>query len=137
MIGASAIAVAAAGFRRPPAGASGFELVDQSGSAGFTDVAALRVSISGGAWQTIAAAGLTLARNPTDPQRITVSGFASNAAALSARWHYEQEWPSEPYAPTQIAALWFRRASGPRPVNPAMPGLAVSQTDFANPVQTT
>ncbi|MCW3784528.1 hypothetical protein [Defluviimonas salinarum] len=112
-----------------------FELVDEAGSAAFTSVSALRVSIQGGPWQTIAAAGLTLARTAAD--EITVSGFASNADALSARWHYQQQQPGEPYSEANsVAAIWARRVGGPTPANPTMPGVPLAATPHNNPVVT-
>lgn len=139
MIGAFGLALAAAGQRRaaasPPAGFS-FELLDEAGLSTFTSVPALRVSINSGPWQTIAAAGLTLARTAGD--EITVSGFASPADALSARWHYEQEQPGEPYsAQNSVSALYARRVGGPAPVNPGLPGVAVCATPAGQPVLTT
>lgn len=117
-------------------GGAAFELLDEAGLASFTDVPALRVSINSGAWQTIAAAGLTLSRTAAD--EITVSGFASPADALSARWHYEQEQPGEPYsAANSVSALWARKPGGPAPVNPGQPGIAVCATKALTPVITT
>jgi hypothetical protein len=113
-----------------------FELVDEVGSAAFTSIPALRVQINGGAWQTIAAAGLTLSRTAAD--EVTVIGFASNADALSAKWHYQQEQPGEPYsAQDSVDAIYAKRVGGPVPANTAMPGLPISATVENNPVSTT
>lgn len=120
----------------PPPSLFSFELLNEAGSANITDAPGLRVSINNGAWQTLAAAGLTISR--TAANKLTVAGFANDAAALSARWHYEQQQPNEPYdAPGAISGLYARRVNGPYVANANQPGHAISATKSSSPVQTT
>ena len=140
MIGAMALVSATAGHRRVQGGIQpslfSFELLDETGLSTFTDIPALRVRIQGGAWQTLAAAGLTLSR--TAANEVTVTGFASSADALSAEWHYEQQQPGEPYsAANSISAIYARRVGGPQPANTTMPGIPLSATPYNTPVVTT
>jgi hypothetical protein len=115
---------------------SNLELVDETGATTFTTVPNLRVKVGAGAWQTPAAAGLTLAR--TAAGKITVSGFANLAAGQSAQWHYEQQIPGEPNSASGVRnALMVRNTTGGNPINSGLVGHPVSATDAANPVATT
>lgn len=122
-----------------------FALLDEDGSSAFTSVPNLRVSLDGGTtWLPLgtgAAAGLTLAVDPSDPGALLVSGFTGDQAA-TALWHYLQEIPGEPAsAPTNITddipTLYFRRVGGPAPVNASLPGMTVAATALSAPVGVT
>lgn len=122
----------------PPAAAYDFELLDSTGSAAFSDLPTMRVSINGGAWQTLSAAGLSLARDPGDPKKVVVSGFASTSDAANSRFHIERQQPGEPNSgANELFALWAKAVSGPAPVNAGQPGLPIAATDHYNPVVTT
>lgn len=118
-----------------------FEILNEAGSATITNVPNLRISLNGGTlWTTLAAAGLTVARDGTD--KLRVSGFADTATRDAALFHYEQQLPGEPNsAPSATAAnlpaLYFRRLGGPAPVNTTLPGMTVSATRVAAPIGVT
>ena len=70
-----------------------FTLVNEQGSATITeaDMAGLRIRINGGAWQTLTAAGLTLAYTAGD---LVVSGLTGSETSVEL--HFEQQQPGEP-----------------------------------------
>jgi len=113
MIGAMALVSATAGHRRVQGGIQpslfSFELLDETGLSTFTDIPALRVRIQGGAWQTLAAAGLTLYQNGCERGH---SSPASRRAPMRCplTWHYEQQQPGEPYTCCQLHICDLRPA---------------------------
>lgn len=118
-----------------------FELVDLAGSTTITSVPNMRVSLdSGTTWQTLAAAGLTISREPNGKE-LRVTGFASNAVRDAALFHYEQRLPQEPNNDrnglTPVAALVARATSGQVPLNTNMPGIQISATVRSSPVGVT
>jgi len=127
-----------------------FTLVNEQGSATITeaDMAGLRISINGGAWQTLTAAGLTLAYTAGD---LVVSGLTGSETSVEL--HFEQQQPGEPYSAvdtvgtanttgTSIKSVYLRHATGPRPALGAvtdnlLPGLPLVSTRQSVPVVAT
>jgi hypothetical protein len=126
-----------AGTAPVTAAALGFELLNESGSATITAVPNLRVSLDGGAtWLTLAAAGLTIARDGTD--RLRVAGFASTAARNAALFHYEQRlWEEPNNAINTLAGLFARRIGDTGPALSVLPGMPISATVATAPVGVT
>lgn len=123
-----------------------YTLVDEQGSAAIAAIPALRVRINGGAWQTLAAAGLTVSIVSGKPR---IAGFTGSET--SVEFHFEQQQGTvEPYsAPdtvasanttgTSINSIYARHATGPRPalgsVTPnLLPGLPIVSTRKSIPV---
>ena len=125
-----------------------FTLVNEQGSATITSVPGLRVRINGGAWQTLAAAGLTVSYTGGN---LDVAGFTG--AETSIEWHFEQQQTGEPYSAvdtvgtanttgTSISSLYTRHTTGPRPnlgmvTANLLPGLPIVSTRQNSPVVTT
>lgn len=117
-----------------------FTLVNEQGSTTIvaSDVPELFVSINGGAYQTLTAAGLTLTMTGGSP---VITGFANPAHSRS--YTYEPG-TTEPYwqadtvvgadtTGTTIKTLWARNVSGVRPALGAVtanfcPGLPIAPT---------
>lgn len=115
-----------------------FELLSADGSTTITSVPNLRVSLNGGAWQTLSDAGLTVSRS-SDGAGLEVTGFADATARDTARFTYEQEIPGEPSSArvtlaNNLPAIYFRRVSGPAPWNTSIPGMTVSASRANGPI---
>ena len=122
-----------------------FTLDNEAGSATITALSALRVRINGGAWQTLSAAGLTIAYSGGN---LDVSGFTGSETSIE--FHFEQEQTGEPYSAqdtvgtanttgTSISSLYARHATGPRPnlgmvTANLLPGLPIVSTRQNVPV---
>lgn len=121
-----------------------FTLYNEAGSAVITAMPALRVRINGGAWQTLAAAGLTIANTPSATDKLRVSGLTG--AETSVEFHFEQQQTGEPYSAvdtvgtanttgTSISSIYARHStSGKAPVVPLLPGIPIAPTRAAIPV---
>lgn len=123
-----------------------YTLVNEQGSATITaaDMPELQVSINLGAWQTLTAAGLTLAYTGG---KLKISGLTG--AETSVRLRFEDNG-IEPYSAqdtvvtanttgTSIKSVYVRHATGPRPalgsVTPnLLPGLPIVATRAGIPV---
>lgn len=125
-----------------------FTLVNEAGSATITSVPGLRVRINGGAWQTLAAAGLTVSYTGGN---LDVAGFTGSETSIE--FHFEQQQTGEPYSAvdtvgtanttgTSISSLYTRHTTGPRPnlgmvTANLLPGLPVVSTRQNVPVVAT
>lgn len=123
-----------------------YTLVNEQGSATITaaDMPELQVSINLGAWQTLTAAGLTLAYTAG---KLKVSGLTG--AETSVRFRFEDNGV-EPYSAvdtvatadttgTSIKSVYVRHATGPRPALGSvtanlLPGLPLVATKSGQPV---
>jgi len=111
-----------------------FTLYNESNSPTITDFPAMRVSIDNGAWQTLAAASLTISQSANGV--LTVAGFGGGVT--SARFHVEREQPGEPFnANNSVDAIYARPTAGPAPQNTDIPGWPLSDTAHATPVVVT
>lgn len=122
-----------------------FTFVDEQGSSTITAWPALRVRINGGAQQTLAAAGLTIAYTAGD---LIVYGYTG--LETSVEYHVEQQQQGEPYSAvdtvgtanttgTSISSIHARRVSGPIPALGAvtpnlLPGIPIVATRQNIPV---
>lgn len=123
-----------------------FSLVNEQGSAVITAIPAMRVQINGGAWQTLAAAAISVS---VVSGKLRLSGFTG--AETSVLFHYEQQQgTNEAYnavdtvatantTGTSINAIYAIHATGPKPVLGAvtpnlLPGLPLVSTRQNIPV---
>lgn len=115
-------------------------LVNEAGSTTITSMSALRVSINLGAWQTLAAAGLTISVVSGD---LVVAGFSG--LETSIRFHFEQQQTGEPYSAqdtvgtanttgTSISSIYVQHATGPKPALTLLPGIPIVDTLASTPV---
>lgn len=125
-----------------------FSLVNEAGSATITALPGLRVRVNGGAWQTLAAAGLTISYSGGN---LDVAGFTGTETSIE--FHFEQQQAGEPYSAvdtvatanttgTSISSIYTRHATGPRPALGAitdnlLPGLPIVSTRQNIPVVAT
>jgi hypothetical protein len=113
-----------------------FEVRDETNSTTLTDWPSLRVSIDGGAWQTLAAAGLTVTGFDAATNEIIISGLSGTETSISV--HNKQEQPGEPFsAAGSINDLYIRRTGDAGPANTHLPGLPINATRDGIPVEAT
>lgn len=106
-------------------------LYNEAGTTSITTVPALRVRINGGAWQTLAAAGLSISQPSNGVLQVT--GLAGTESSIE--WAFEHEQPGEPYnVQGTVSAIYVR--SGTAPANTSLPGIPLAATRFENPVVT-
>jgi len=117
-----------------------FELFNTDGTTTITNstLPNMRVSLNGGTtWQSLTAAGLTLARH-IDGDKLVVSGWASNAIRDAALFHFEQALPEEPNnASTVRTGLFASRVGDAGPANIDLAGMSVSATVYNLPIGVT
>lgn len=105
-------------------------LLNESGANTITAADGLRVSINNGPWQTLPDAGLTISQSADGV--LTVSGFS---AGDTKRFHYEQEWPGEPYSAVgAVDALYVAGTATPSPALTGFPGMTLTPTKHDQPV---
>ena len=110
-----------------------FSLYNEAGALA-ADIPGMRVSINGGAYQTLAAAGLTLVAYNTTTREIEFSGMPGGVT--SCHVVYEQEQPGEPYgANGTVAGTYVRGAI--TPANTALPGVSLAPTLANSPIAAT
>jgi hypothetical protein len=110
-----------------------FDIYNEAGATP-TDIPGLRVSINGGAYQTPAAAGLTLVGFDTVTRKLEFSGMPGGVT--SCHVVYEQEQPGEPYSANGSVAGTYVRGSI-TPANTALPGVSLAPTLANSPIAAT
>ena len=116
--------------RKPVTSSLNVTFYNEAGSSVITAMPALRVRINNGAWQTLSAAGLTVSQ--PSPGKIEVSGFTGTET--SVEYHYEHEWPGEPYnLENSVSGIYAR--TGNAFVNIA--GMPLTPTRYEYPIGAT
>lgn len=109
-----------------------YVLRNEAGSTAITNFPTLRVSLNSGPWQTLTAAGLTIAQDVSG--ELLVSG--APLAGATVRFTIERNLPGEPFnAANSVDAIYAAATSGPNPVNPTLFGLPLSDTIFGTSVE--
>lgn len=128
------------GRRRGGGGAApsifAFDVYNEAGNTTLTDWPSLRVSINNGAWQTLAAAGLTVTGFDAATDEIIISGLSGSETSI--RVHNKQEQPGEPFgAANSIDDLYIRKTGDSGPANTHIPGMPLGATRAGIPVEAT
>lgn len=121
----------------PPPDAPGlfaFTLFNEAGSSTITAFPTLRVSINNGAFQTLAAAGLTIEQDVAG--QLLVSGFTGSETSIRFSVEDGGDYPGEIFnAVNSIDAIYAKITTGAAPQNTTLPGLPLSSTIHATPIE--